>query len=90
MTQSSQRRLDQNRHEDYWAKCWAAPLGKYLNAQNVRTSRPNDVATPPDVTFHVRRSDGNETTTWGEITDVSRKAAVTDSLSAKKIHNHLF
>ena len=70
MTQSNQRRLDQTRHEDYWAKRWAAPLGKYLNVQDVRTTRPNDVATPPDVTFHVRRSDGNETATWGEITDV--------------------
>ena len=70
MTQSNQRRLDQSRHEDYWAKRWAAPLGKYLNVQDVRTTRPNDVATPPDVTFHVRRSNGNETTTWGEITDV--------------------
>ena len=70
MTQSNQRRLDQIRHEDNWAKCWVAPLGKFLNAQDVRTSRPNDVATPPDATFHVRHSDGNETTTWGEITDV--------------------
>ena len=45
---------------------WASTL----NVQDVRTTRPNDVATPPDVTCHVRRSDGNETATWGEITDV--------------------
>ena len=70
MTQSDQRRLDQSRHEDYWGRCWVVPLGKHLNAQDVRRSRPNDLNTPPDVTFHVRDSGGNETTTWGEITDV--------------------
>ena len=52
-------------HEDYWGMRWAIPFGRHINAE-VRWSRPEE--DPPDADFHIRKRDGSETTTWGEVT----------------------
>lgn len=63
----SERQQQQRQHEDFWAKRWTIAFGRHINAQ-VRSSRP--VRDPPDVAFHIQRSDGTQRTDWGEITGV--------------------
>ena len=65
--QPHDRKQLQRQHEDYWGKCWTVALAQRLNAQ-IQSSRPNQ--DPPDVEFHMRKKDGTQTTTWGEVTGV--------------------
>ena len=65
--QRHHRKQLQRQHEEYWRRCWAVALGQRLNAQ-VQSNRPHQ--DPPNVNFRIRKDDGTENETWGEITGV--------------------
>lgn len=61
----NERQRQQRQHEEYWGRCWTAPLGRYFCADVQSRRAENDAH---DIEFRIQRSDGTVTASWGEVT----------------------